>query len=202
MAEDGALPTGVQEGVRSRPRSVTWAFWLWWPQIISQALTVIGAVVASVGALVVGGPALDVVIFAALPLGLPVAAVTALEVWLLFRLRSGSRRARTVLAILAVGSTALAIWSAVFQVLMRLPGSGTVISAQEGPGAAYGQLALSALLATAMLIATVLTFTRSARAFFDLRGPDDTQTGPSATAGDAPAEGEATSDLTVPNPPE
>jgi hypothetical protein len=53
-----------------------------------------------------------------------------------------------------------------------------------------------------MLIATVLTFTRSARAFFDLRGPDDTQTGPSATAGDAPAEGEATSDLTVPNPPE
>lgn len=133
--------------VRSRPRSVTWAFWLWWPQIISQAMTVIGAVIASVGALVVGGPALDVVLFSA------------------------------------------------------LPSSGTVISAQEGPEAAYGQLALSAVLATAMLTATVLTFTPSARAFFGLRGPDDTQTGPSAD-GDTRDEGEATAGLAVPNAPE
>ncbi|GAA2043039.1 hypothetical protein GCM10009819_32000 [Agromyces tropicus] len=148
-----------------RPRAVTVAFWLWWPQLVFQAQVVANLALGTVLAAFIGGPAWDILIYA-VPIGIPLAVVTVLEARQLFRLRGGSRRARVILAVLAAVAVVCMIGYDLSLVQVYSPGSGTIASQQGGLASLAPVIARDAVVVAATVTATVLTFTPSATAFF------------------------------------
>ena len=144
----------------TRPWPVVAAFWLWWPILIVQLLSLVSLAIIVVQAAMIGGPAWDYVVFGA-PVLLTVGGLGIAEALLVFRLRRGSRVARAWLLGLAI--------------LIALTSLGPLLVTGQPPSQgmtgmppALG-LALGTVPAALALVGGILPFIRAAAPFFPKR---------------------------------
>ena len=110
-------PPSAAAPYRRPPALVIVAFYLWWPLIIGQSITLAYLALTLAQAARVGGPAWDV-LFVDPPIAFSLLLMIAVEVAFVVQMRGGSQVARVVLLVLGT-------LNAAFAFLVGIPATGT-----------------------------------------------------------------------------